>query len=177
MKKALFGLCLVASLIAGMFAGSAAPARADIVNCFQSTYPCKLTYSGTINSATTTLLVAGSTIWNTYIWLAQWESTGTNATNFVQWLIGTGAGCVTVPFTPATIPAVPLAAPTANEEWLTGWGQGYGNGISSNVGMGGTGNQPFFIPANASGAINFCGQTTGTTTLGQFVTYSVQAPF
>lgn len=119
--------------------------------------------SSSINSAVTTLLVTGVATKVTYIYLATWESTGTNSTNTINWEWGTGATCGTSTVT--LLPAA-IAPGLSTGEWMTGWAGSQGPVVSVS-GMPAAATRALILPAGN----NFCGVTAGTTTLGNFVTY------
>lgn len=121
--------------------------------------------SAAVSSATTTILVAHQAGLRISIYLAAWESSGTNATNTIQWVYSTNASCTTGN---TALQPTAVTAPTAASEWTVGWGQGYGNGIAAVTGMPGPAVVPLIIPVTDT----FCGITAGTTTAGNFVTLS-----
>jgi len=122
--------------------------------------------STSIVTATTTLLITGTNNQSVYVCLATWESTGTNATNTVQFEYGQGATCST---NTVTIFPVAIAPGTASGEWLSGW-SGTVNSASVTSGIPGPAAVPLVLPNNAT-AYNLCGVTAGTTTLGNFVVW------
>ena len=125
--------------------------------------------SGAISTAVTTLLITGTNNQSVYVCLAAWESTGTNASNTVNYEYGQGATCQTN--TQTIFPAA-VAPGTATGEWTVGWGNP-GAAVTAVAGMPGVAPVPLVLPNNAT-AYNFCGVTAGTTTAGRFVVwYSV----
>lgn len=125
--------------------------------------------SGAIASAVTTLLVAGVNNKRIYVYMSAWESTGTNATNTVNWEYGQGATCAT---NTTTLFPVAIAPGTAAGEWLAGW-SGWSLGAITPGSMPAPAAFALPLPLNATG-YGWCGITAGTTTAGTFVTaYSV----
>lgn len=118
--------------------------------------------SGAISSATTTVLKVGIATKQTYIYLATWESTGTNSGNTVQWEYSTNASCASGNTT--ILPAA-IAPGTATGEWTTVWGNQAVSNTTVN-GLPGPANLPLVLPAGNT----FCGVTAGTTTAGTFIT-------
>jgi hypothetical protein len=122
--------------------------------------------SAAISTAVTTLLITGVTNQSIYICLATWQSTGTNATNTIQYEYGQGATCQT---NTVTLLPAPTAPGTTSGGWLNGWAGGM-LAASGVVGMPPPAAVPLIIPNNAT-AYNFCGVTAGTTTAGKFVVF------
>lgn len=124
--------------------------------------------SASITTAVSTKLITGVAGKPTYICLAAWQSTGTNATNPLQYQWGTTVttGCDTGTNTLFPLAVTPGA--TANT-WLIGWGGGVVVLAVAN-GMPPPAATPLIIPAGN----DFCGVTSGTTNLGKFVVYYSQ---
>jgi hypothetical protein len=123
-----------------------------------------LVKSGAVATATTTVLVVGTAGKSLYMYLMAWESSGTNATNTLNWEYSASATCASGN---TTILPTAITAPTATSEWQVGWGEGYGNGSAAVTGAPGPTAIALVIPAGDT----VCGVTAGTTTAGNFLTY------
>ena len=123
--------------------------------------------SGSIVTAVTTLLISGVANQSIYIWLAAFQSTGTNASNTVSFEYGQGATCQTntVVMNPS-----PTAPATTAGGWVSGW-SGMTGATAVVIDMLPPAAVPLVLPNNAT-AYNFCAVTAGTTTSGVFVTLS-----
>lgn len=118
--------------------------------------------SAALASATTMVLKTGVATKQLYIYLATWESTGTNSSNTIQWEYSTNATCSSG--NTSLLPAA-IAPGTATGEWTSLWGiQAVSN--TTVGGMPGANGKALVLPAGNT----FCGVTAGTTTAGSFVT-------
>lgn len=137
---------------------------------FLDTVPEGVTITGTISTATTTLLFAGVANQNMYFWFASFVPNGVNASNTVQLVQGqtTSTPCDT---SQTPINAVAYAPSTASGGMSVFYG-GFQQAAATVTNAIIPASVPMIIKANAT-PFNVCIKTTGTTTAGVGVILAV----
>jgi hypothetical protein len=132
---------------------------------YLDSWPDTWTVTGTVSSATTTLIKAGVANQNMYVFYAAWIANGSNLTNTVKLVYGQ---TVTTPCDTNQVAITPLAVgsgtASVDQALLYGGTQSSATVLSSGIAPA---TVPFIIPANAT-PYNLCGVTAGTTNAGIF---------
>jgi hypothetical protein len=123
-------------------------------NSYVAAYPDTTTVSSTVTTATTTELLAGTSGENTYVFFAGIQNQGTNASDNVQFVQGTGATCGTSQVS-LWYGATTISSATSGV-YQTWYGGSTGSGATINM-------APAAVPFVLAASNNLCFITTGTT--------------